>query len=116
MGELAWDHARRIVAERGPDRDNETAISQAAADLLNVVAAGPESPEQEKPRQGKGARRRNRRVAARTRATAEPAYPRPAIPPRAQRATPAEPEAEENTATVIPLGLFDPREAPWRRS
>ncbi len=116
MGELAWDHARKIVAEGGPDRDNETAISQAAADLLNVMAAGPESPEQEKPRQGKGARRRNRRVAARTRATAEPAYPRPAIPPQAERATPAEPEAEENTADVIPLGLFDPREDPWRRS
>ncbi|MFD8816287.1 Mu transposase C-terminal domain-containing protein [Streptomyces sp. NPDC059627] len=111
MGELAWDHARRIVVEGGPGRDNETAVSQAAADLLNVVAAGPEPTEQERPRQGKGDRRRNRRVAARTRATAEPAYPRPAIPPRAERATPAEPEAEENTADVIPLGLFDPRTA-----
>lgn len=116
MGELAWDRARRILAERGSARPGETAISEAAADLLGVMAAGPGTPADEKPKQASGARRHNRRVAARTRATAVPSYPRPEVSPRAEQDTPADAEAEKGMADVIPLGLFDPREDPWRRS
>ncbi|MDQ0798278.1 hypothetical protein [Streptomyces sp. B1I3] len=55
--------------------------------------------------------RRERRVAARTKNTG------PSIP-TLESAEPAEPEAEpdgESLAEVIPLGLFDPLEDPWRR-
>ncbi|MFE4797833.1 hypothetical protein ACFRFL_22740 [Streptomyces sp. NPDC056708] len=42
MGELAWDHARRILAQRGTDPATEDEIAEAAVALLDRAADGPE--------------------------------------------------------------------------
>ena len=74
FGELAWQHARKLLASRGRDRATEQEIARAVSDLLDRAGHGP-SPEGPP---GAGAR-----VAARTRATATAARPpetRPASP------------------------------------
>ncbi|MFF7157638.1 hypothetical protein [Streptomyces sp. NPDC008139] len=60
--------------------------------------------------------KKDRRVAARTTATA-PAAPATPLPPKPQQEPfPEEPaEDEETLAEVIPLGLLDPLEDPWKR-
>ncbi|MDX3584503.1 Mu transposase C-terminal domain-containing protein [Streptomyces europaeiscabiei] len=73
MGEPARDHARRILAQRGTDPVTEDEIAEAAVALLDRAADGPE----DKPAKPSRASRRGRKVAARTRATAEPSWPRP---------------------------------------
>jgi transposase InsO family protein len=101
FGELAWDHARRAV---GNDATEEQ-IADAVAALLRRANAGPDRPE--KPKMSK----RDRRVAARTRAAA----PEQAGPAAGPEARPQQPEvtteqAEQSTplAEVIPLPIFDP--------
>ncbi|MFF7993441.1 hypothetical protein ACFZDG_27075 [Kitasatospora xanthocidica] len=108
FGELAWDH----VSHQLPGA-TETEIADAVAALLTRAHAGPEKPAAAKPG------RRDRRVAARTRATSTAA----AVPPKDSPAPPApEPDRESAAADgralaeVIPLGLFDPLEDPWRRT
>ncbi|MFG1880274.1 integrase [Sphaerisporangium sp. NPDC049003] len=115
FGELAWDHVSQSLP-----RATEVEIADAVAALLAKAGAGPEQPA--KP----GTRRtaRDRQVAARTRATttSAPSVPQPVTPTEAD----AEPDAasgqgpaettDEPLAKVIPLGLFDPLENPWRRS
>lgn len=107
FGELAWDHARRCLA--GQDATEEQ-IADAVASLLRRASAGPD--DQETPKMSK----RDRRVAARTKAAPpharpdEPACGEPGQPgPAAAAAEPgsdAEPDAP--LAKVIPLGIFDP--------
>ncbi|WP_185303079.1 hypothetical protein [Streptomyces finlayi] len=75
-----WDHARRILAERGSDRATEEEIAQTAVAPLDQAADGPDSPQVAPP----GRSRRQRKVAARTRATAQPSWPRPAVEPHAE--------------------------------
>lgn len=106
MGELAWDHARRILAERGSDQATEEEIARAAVALLDQAADGPDRPAA-KPT---GRDRRERKVAARTRATAQPSWPRPAYEPDSS-AGPADENAtgEEELADIIPLEIFDAR-------
>lgn len=102
FGEMAWDHARAQVPG-----GTEEQIADAAAALLSRAYDGPD---EKKARPTKRSWR-DRRVAARTRATAT------------DRAVPvlpaAEPSSGEETDTelaeVIPLGLFDPLANPWRR-
>lgn len=107
FGELAWDH----VSHQLPGA-TETEIADAVAALLTRAHAGPDRPAANKPG------RRDRRVAARTRATATAA----AVPPKGSPTPPATTPAPEPTdddqplAKVIPLGLFDPLEDPWRRT
>jgi hypothetical protein len=115
FGELAWDHARRqLVADGGSVAEEQ--IAEAVAALLRRAHHGPA--EQEKPKKlGK----RDRRVAARTTATAPPApdTPQAAAPrggqPDAEQApaatAPTEPapaDGDTPLAKVIPLGIFDP--------
>jgi hypothetical protein len=104
FGELAWDHAARGLPE-----GTEAEIAQAAAALLTRAHAGPQDTEA-KP---KKRTRRDKRVAARTKATppvpTPPPVPHPAPEPEPQRA-----EEEEPLAKVIPLGLFDPLADPWK--
>ncbi|WP_030061848.1 MULTISPECIES: Mu transposase C-terminal domain-containing protein [Streptomyces] len=106
FGELAWDHARQGLPEA-----TETEIADAVAALLARAHAGPGQPAPPK------RTARDRRVAARTRATG-PSTPRP----RPDPTLPADPEPEqrepqdEPLAEVIPLGLFDPFENPWRNA
>ena len=108
FGELAWDHARRSL---GRDATEEQ-IADAVAALLRRANRGPD--DQEKPKMSK----RDRRVAARTKAACPPCGKQdqrepdgPAQPDRpANAAEPGAGQAEEDAplAKVIPLGIFDP--------
>jgi Mu transposase, C-terminal len=116
FGELAWGHARRqLVADGGSATEEQ--IAEAVAALLRRAHHGPA--EQEKPEKlGK----RDRRVAARTTATAPsaaPDTPQAGAPrgeqPDADQApavtAPTEPAPQDGDtplAKVIPLGIFDP--------
>lgn len=114
FGELAWQHAREILARRGQDEATEAEIAQAASDLLDRAGSGPDG--------DPSMTKRDRRVAGRTRATSPPAGPRPA-----PDAADDEPESSESpdgelqdagrlAAKVIPLPVFDARKEAelWR--
>ncbi|WP_199800685.1 hypothetical protein [Streptomyces marianii] len=104
MGEPARDHARRILAQRGTDPATEDEIARAAVALLDRAADGPE----DKPANPSRTSRRDRKVAARSRATAEPSWPRPDEPAEEPAAEPVETD-EDELADVIPLEIFDAR-------
>ena len=100
FGELAWDHARRSL---GKDAAEEQ-IADAVAALLRRANAGPE--QQEKPKMSK----RDRRVAARTKAAA-PAGDRDQPEPHVREEPEPQPAgegADEPLAKVIPMKIFDP--------
>jgi transposase InsO family protein len=109
FGELAWDHARRSL---GRDAAEEQ-IADAVAALLRRANAGPE--DQVKPKMSK----RDRRVAARTRAAAVSGGKQDQHPP----GCPAQPDAAEGQAEddaplakVLPMPIFDPfaeADKPW---
>lgn len=109
FGEQAWAQAQDILARRGGDPATETDIAAAVAALLDKAEQGPDTPK--KPPTTK----RDRRVAARTRATTDqPSWPRPAEAPGADRENdPDDTKAadqtaqDEDLAAVIPLGIFD---------
>lgn len=114
FGELAWDHEARNLREQG-EHIAEGAIAKAVDNLMERVVAGPETvPAPSKPARDRKTRR-ERKVAARTQATGEPAWPRPEHPP-APPPEPAAPtgddeeaEADEVLADVVPLKVFDAR-------
>ncbi|QFQ98382.1 transposase [Streptomyces phaeolivaceus] len=109
MGELVFDRAHQILTERGQRKPDEEAVAQAAAELLDRASDGPgDEPGRRTEGRDRPARRRDRKVAARTRATSEPAWPRPAPAPEPE---PAEDEDEEagELADVVPLEIFDAR-------
>ncbi|WP_231929451.1 integrase [Micromonospora inositola] len=114
FGELAWQHARSILRQRGQDKATEAEIAQAAAQLLDRAEQGPEQP----PRTAK----RDRRVAGRTRATNSPSGPRPEPAPKDEDVGEAPDVAaagnspDEPLAKVIPLPVFDARKEArkWR--
>ena len=101
FGELAWDHVRRGLGREA----TEEQIADAVAALLRRASAGPE--DQERPKIGK----RDRRVAARTRAATppggkqdQPGHGAPAQPgPVAGQA-----QQDAPLAKVIPMPIFDP--------
>lgn len=103
FGELAWDHARAQVPG-----GSEEEIADAAAALLRRAHDGPAA-EQDRPAKRS---RRDRRVAARTRATStdRPVPDPPVTEPECDN------EPDTGLADVIPLGLFDPLANPWRRT
>ncbi|GAB7188983.1 hypothetical protein ATKI12_8814 [Kitasatospora sp. Ki12] len=114
FGDLAWDHAAADLRSNGNPMPTEEETAQAVARLLVRANQGPTV-------QGDGppARpsKRDRRVAARTRAAAEspgPRPPRPEAPPATEYESPLhDDEAVDGTddepiAKVIPLGVFDP--------
>src|SRR5260370_11986626 len=112
FGELAWDHARRQLAAGGGD-PAEGEIAQAVGSLLQQAHQGPGKPG----RPGRKPAPQDRPVAARTRATAQPAWPRPQ-PPAApagrgpEGAAAARPAGQpgDKLADVVPLPVFDARE------
>jgi hypothetical protein len=108
MGELAWEHARRILAQRGTDPATEEEIAQAAVALLDRAADGP-SETAPKPAKSNRRDRRDRKVAARTRATAGPAWPRPEPDPGPEPPAADRPEGDDELADVIPLEIFNAR-------
>jgi putative transposase len=132
FGDLAWDHARQILAERGGDPATEAEITAAATALLNRAEHGPETtPEQPTPPKQPQKKRRSRRVAGRTKATNAPAWPQPDPDGLAEPASGGpgtehltehltedvqeEQRAGEHLAKVIPLGVFDPFEEATKR-
>jgi transposase InsO family protein len=107
FGELAWDHARKLLARRGEDPVTEQEIAAAATALLDKVEQGPAGAD--------GASRKDQRVAGRARATARarPLPPRQPAEPR-EEAPPAEDDSRP-VAKVIPLGIYDPFEEATKR-
>jgi hypothetical protein len=111
FGELAWDHAR----SRQPGATEEE-LADAVSDLLLRAGQGPsgDSP----PASPEKLTRRDRRVAARTRAAQPLPVPR-AGPGPEQDATPAEDSPSNDSgrvAEVIPMPIFDPfaeADKPW---
>jgi hypothetical protein len=104
FGELAWDHVRANL----PKGSTEEEIADAVQALLTRAAAGP--PDQDRPALSK----RDRRVAARTKATARPDFrppPPDTLPDNADDAAEEDPPGDKESepiAKVIPLGVFDP--------
>jgi hypothetical protein len=124
FGELAWDHTRRGLPEA-----TEEELADTVSALLTRANRGPEQPA--KGNDGEKLTKRDRRVAARTKATAESGWPhRPpeqaassrndnGDEPTQTRQDSNAPDAVEHTAErmakVIPLGVFDPYEEAKKR-
>ncbi|MGN9843735.1 Mu transposase C-terminal domain-containing protein [Nonomuraea sp. H19] len=110
FGELAWDHARKILARQGVDAASEQEIAQVVRDLLTKAEQGPQRPG------------RDDRVAGRTATTAavvSPMLPYEDEPDPDHVTEPDGTESEReqtNVAKVIPLPIFDAREEAnkWR--
>jgi putative transposase len=114
FGDLAWDHAQKMLARRGIDKPTEDQLAQAARDLLDRAEQGPAETRPAAPRS-----RPDMRAAARTRATTSqdaksswpgraPREPGTAGLPASETGTPDDEENGERTlAKVVPLGVFD---------
>ncbi|MER5775441.1 hypothetical protein ABT144_14305 [Streptomyces sp. NPDC002039] len=74
FGDLAWDHAVADLRQRGESDPTEEQIARAVSELLVRARQGPDSGGKNR------ASRRDRRVAARTRAAAEGTGPQPPKP------------------------------------
>jgi len=103
FGELAWDHARKLMPAA-----TETELADAVEDLLTRAGQGPGDVPTA------ASAKRERRVAARTRAVGPsvPAGPEPEDEPAA-----GEPDGEAGDGeAIVPMPIFDPfREAEkWR--
>jgi hypothetical protein len=126
FGDLAWDHARRNLRADG-HAGTEEQIADAVAALLRRAHHGPEQPERKTTKMSK----RDRRVAARTKAATPPQADTPARSGKAAEGRPDDQRAAEHVpglepataedseehehderdaglAKVIPLGVFDP--------
>jgi hypothetical protein len=109
FGEMAWDHSARDLREQG-QQVTEEAIAGAVDELLDRVGAGPAPEEATPPARGRSRNRRASRAAARTRAAAEPAWPRPDTPsPLRTTAAETAVDDDETVADVVPLRVFDAR-------
>ncbi|WP_329160600.1 Mu transposase C-terminal domain-containing protein [Streptomyces anulatus] len=102
FGEMAWDHAR----QQAPRNGSEAQIADAVAALLKRAHDGP--PDEKDPPAKRP--RRDRRVAARTRATTSGRQ----IPDPPTEGEPMDEDRDTSLAEDIPLGLFDPLADPWR--
>jgi hypothetical protein len=103
FGEMAWDHTRRALPEA-----TEEEIADAVADLLKRAHQGPDDSDSIGSAK---LSRRDRRVAARTKAS-PPTTPMPPEPAPVE-ATADEPDRPSDSlpdgiAKVIPLPIFDP--------
>ena len=87
FADFTWRHARAILAARGADDTDETAIAAAVNDLLERAGKGPAG-----------------RIGARTRAAASMPL-RPAAPER--RADEEDEDPGQDAGQVIPFGVFD---------
>ena len=101
FGELAWDHAARSLGREA----TEEQIAGAVTALLRRAGAGPE---EEKQKMSK----RDRRVAARTKAAVPAASPQDPPAPVPGEPSPPPPDEDgsrdEPLAKVIPMPAFDP--------
>lgn len=99
FGELAWDHVRRALPA-----GTEEELADAVTALLRRAHDGPVGDQRPAPS------KRERRVAARTRATSLPVPkpPSPQSPSPVVEETGPETTDDGSLAKVIPLGIFDP--------
>lgn len=108
FGEMAWEHARKIISRETAGQPAEEDIAQAVDALLDKAGQGPSGP-------GKPATAA-RRVAGRTRATSKrtaklpPLEPDPPEPSGAEEPSEGTEAGDGTLAEVIPLGVFDARE------
>lgn len=86
FGDLAWDHAQRMLARRGTGKPTEDQIARAASDLLDRAGQGP-------------AGKRDLRVAARNSASSPTRRARPRRHPRWQQKIPTTPRTRTRTRT-----------------
>lgn len=114
FGELAWNHAAAQLRDQGAN-PTEAEIARAVDDLLVRAHHGPAPTAGPQP--ARPAKARERRVAARTRAT-EPSIPADILPPERDAPAPPSPDPEAADSDespviqVVALGVFDPvREA-----
>jgi hypothetical protein len=117
FGEQAWASAQRIVAGRGADPTDQAEIAHAVTQLLDRAGQGP-APARDR------TARRQRRVAARTRATSSRDYPRPDTEPGGKElagtalaavgSTDDGSDSDDSAAVVVPLGVFDAHEEATR--
>ena len=105
FGELAWDHARRQLAGDGRNLA-EQEIAQAVESLLQRAHQGPGKPGCP----GRTPAAKDRQVAARTRVTTQPSWPRPAEDGGSRPAAAGSEQGQDELAAVIPLPIFDARE------
>lgn len=98
FGELAWNHAARSLGREA----TEEQIADAVAALLRRANAGPD--QQGKPKMSK----RDRRVAARTKAAPPHGCPAAGLPPEPAAGQDRHGEETGPLADVIPMGIFDP--------
>jgi putative transposase len=120
FGEAAWDHARQSLTIHGKT-PTELEIAQQVDAVLRRANQGPRRPPEDPDRLPPNkASKKDRRVAARTKATAQPAWPRPDDPPPPHTPEPVTAAAEDNDdfdvdfddaqiADVVPLKVFDAR-------
>jgi putative transposase len=111
FGELAWNHARRQLGGRDgtPDPD-EQAVAAAVAALLEAASRGPAH------QPGAPASSKDRKVAARTRATSPRTWPTPPAPePAAALEAADQQQADTPAGKVVPLGVFDPYQEATKR-
>jgi hypothetical protein len=105
FGELAWDHARKLLPGA-----TEAELADAVDDLLTRASQGPGG--------GPGAAlsRQDRRVAARTRAVQPAAHAGPGPTPQEAPASEEPGDETAGQAAIVPMPIFDPfREAEkWR--
>jgi hypothetical protein len=109
FGELAWDHARKLLPGAA-----EAELADAVEDLLTRAGQGPGGGNGPGPALSK----RDRQVAARTRAVQPAVHAEPEPVPEPQ-GNPAAGEPDDGTgsqAAIVPMPIFDPfREAEkWR--
>ncbi|WP_461087495.1 transposase [Streptomyces deserti] len=110
MGELVFDRAHQILTERRQRKPDEEAVAQVAAELLDRASGGPDhEPDRQLETKDRSTRLRDRKVAARTRATSEPAWPRPAPAPEPDPADDEDAGELGELADVVPLEIFDAR-------
>nr|WP_238845647.1 integrase [Nocardia terpenica] len=111
FGEQAWEHGRQILAQRGRDKVTETEIAATVTALLDKAEQGPEGPRRTK------ATTKDRKVAARTRATSAATSKRPGAPepPPEPTTPPPEESRKARRAKVIPLPIFNAHEEALKR-
>jgi hypothetical protein len=105
FGELAWDHARKLLPGA-----TEAELADAVDDLLTRAGQGPGG------RPGTALSKQDRRVAARTRAVQPARQPGPEPEPKEIPAGGEPDDAPASDAAIVPMPIFDPfREAEkWR--
>lgn len=107
FGEAAWDHARQHLTDQGTT-PTEPEIAQAVEELLRRAHHGPAATGEPK----RKASPADRKVAARTTATAPAAWPRPEPDPAPTPSSETEDshdEDEAGLAPVVPLKVFNAR-------